>query len=59
MSRTAIHPLEESYRRLLLLKSIGLEIHETDFYTALAQQLRDVEREFDLADARFAPSDLR
>ena len=76
----AFERLEEYYRRrLLLLESTGLEVHETDFYTSLAQQLRDVERavanhlraqnkihdevlrklerELDLVDARFAPSD--
>jgi CPA1 family monovalent cation:H+ antiporter len=41
----AFERLEEYYRRrLLLLESTGPEIHETDFYTALAQQLRNVER---------------
>jgi len=76
----AFERLEEYYRRrLLLLESTAIEIHETDFYSGLAQQLRDVERavanhlrvqnkihdevlrklerELDLVDARFAPSD--
>jgi CPA1 family monovalent cation:H+ antiporter len=41
----AFERLEEYYRRrMLLLESPGTEIHETDFYSAVAQQLRNVER---------------
>jgi monovalent cation/hydrogen antiporter len=77
----AFERLEEHYRRrqLLLDNDHTGDTNETDFYSGLAQQLRDVERavathlraqnqihdevlrklerELDLMDARFAPSD--
>jgi hypothetical protein len=41
----AIERLEEYYRRrLLLLEGTGADTEETDFYTTLSQELRNIER---------------